>query len=262
MDPSLPLRGLRLAVVDTETTGTDPLTDRIVQIAVAHVTLGEPEVRLAWSTLIDPGVPIPAAATEIHGIADADVAEAPPWAGMIEEFEEAIAGRVLCAYNAPFDFAFVREACMGLGVEAFPGWPWLDALIPVKVVDRFQAGKSLVDAAERRGIRLDAHGAAGDALTTALLYGPMLREGMESSDRRGQRLIPILSTLGGLLSWQREAALSAEADFVAFRRKSGAHARPSCPWHEIEGLPLPPWPDPPPPTHRIDQSGRVVEVAP
>ena len=61
-----------LAIVDLETTGTDPQTDRIVEIAILKITPdGE---RLRRVQRLNPGVPIPPAATEVHGITDADVA--------------------------------------------------------------------------------------------------------------------------------------------------------------------------------------------
>ena len=64
-----------LAFFDLETTGTDPLRDRIVEISVLMVFPdGREEIK---TRRIDPGVPIPPAATEIHGIRDEDVAEEP-----------------------------------------------------------------------------------------------------------------------------------------------------------------------------------------
>jgi DNA polymerase III subunit epsilon len=69
-----------LAVIDVETTGVNTASDRVVQIATLRV---EPDGRSDLrSALINPGVPIPAEATAIHGISDADVADEPPFDGV------------------------------------------------------------------------------------------------------------------------------------------------------------------------------------
>jgi DNA polymerase III subunit epsilon len=64
-----------LAVIDLETTGTDTQTDPIVEIGVIKVFPdGRSEARCRR---VNPGVPIPEAATAVHGIADSDVAHEP-----------------------------------------------------------------------------------------------------------------------------------------------------------------------------------------
>ncbi|NJO38521.1 MAG: 3'-5' exonuclease, partial [Rhizobiales bacterium] len=78
-DPSLsaiPLPSLAAVVVDTETTGLNVRTDRIVQIGAVRLADGRIERSASFDVLIDPGMPIPPEATAIHGIDDADVAGA------------------------------------------------------------------------------------------------------------------------------------------------------------------------------------------
>lgn len=76
-----------LAIVDVETTGLKPDPDRVIEIAVVRIDPGEAP-RLVLDTLVNPGRDI--AATDIHGIADEDVVDAPifseiagcaPWQG-------------------------------------------------------------------------------------------------------------------------------------------------------------------------------------
>src|SRR5947209_8755061 len=62
-----------LAVLDLETTGTDPQTARIVEISVLRLT--PPDDRVQRTRRVDPEIPIPAEATAVHGITDADVAD-------------------------------------------------------------------------------------------------------------------------------------------------------------------------------------------
>jgi DNA polymerase-3 subunit epsilon len=69
-----------LAVIDLETTGTDPQTDRIVEIGILKVTLDGRRSRLVQR--LNPGIAIPPSATNIHGITDEDVANEPRFAEM------------------------------------------------------------------------------------------------------------------------------------------------------------------------------------
>ncbi len=68
-----------LCVLDLETTGTHPMRDRVIEIAVLRLVPRKAPV--SFVRRVNPGVPIPPAATAIHGITDADVADRPPfWA--------------------------------------------------------------------------------------------------------------------------------------------------------------------------------------
>ena len=66
-----------IASIDIEGTGVNPETDRIVQVGVSVL---HPDMsRVKWSSLVNPGIPIPPEATEIHHITDEDVKDAPPF---------------------------------------------------------------------------------------------------------------------------------------------------------------------------------------
>jgi DNA polymerase-3 subunit epsilon len=66
-----------LAVFDIESTGTDVQQDRIVELAIVKLLPGGARETKTW--LVNPGIPIPAEVTAIHGITDADVADKPPF---------------------------------------------------------------------------------------------------------------------------------------------------------------------------------------
>ncbi|WP_067904536.1 3'-5' exonuclease [Nocardia vaccinii] len=91
----------RVAVLDCETTGLPhagaPLP-HLVELAVLDGR-GAPLV----DSLIDPGVPIPAAASAVHGLTDADVCGAPRFEAVVPELAAAIRGRRVVIYNARFD---------------------------------------------------------------------------------------------------------------------------------------------------------------
>lgn len=92
--------------VDTETTGLER-GSRIVQIA-AYAFYESGEVVKAYSTNVNPEMPIPRDATAIHGVTDADVRNAPKIAPALDQVFAAIpAGAELVMHNAPFDCGII-----------------------------------------------------------------------------------------------------------------------------------------------------------
>ena len=99
------LRNATYAIVDVETTGFSRESDQIVEIACVLVRRG---AQLhAFSSLVNPGRPIPARATEVHGITDADVAAAPPMASVAPILRRLCADAIVVAHNARFDRGFL-----------------------------------------------------------------------------------------------------------------------------------------------------------
>ncbi|MDQ7989103.1 MAG: exonuclease domain-containing protein [Candidatus Dactylopiibacterium sp.] len=98
----------RLAIVDLETTGADPSRDRITEIAILIVEAGE--LVEEWSTLVNPGMPIPWRIQELIGITDGMVADAPPFADLADTVRDKLADAVFVAHNARFDYNFLRAA--------------------------------------------------------------------------------------------------------------------------------------------------------
>jgi len=98
----------RLAIVDLETTGADPTRDRITEIAIL-ITEGD-ELVEQWSTLINPGMPIPWRIQSLIGITDEMVADAPSFASVAATVREKLAGAIFVAHNVRFDYNFMRAA--------------------------------------------------------------------------------------------------------------------------------------------------------
>lgn len=91
-----------LAVLDLETTGVDTGRHRVVEVAAVKLTPGGPAA--VFHTRVYPGGPIPAAATAVHGLADADVAAAPPFAAVAPALAAFLAGCDLAGFGlAAFD---------------------------------------------------------------------------------------------------------------------------------------------------------------
>ncbi|MDD5673599.1 MAG: exonuclease domain-containing protein [Chitinivibrionales bacterium] len=92
---------------DLETTGLDHKTDRITEIGAVVFEQGR-EVR-DFSTLINPGKPIPMAITELTGITDAAVAGAPRFEEVAEKLLDFLRDMPLCGHQIEFDISFLKE---------------------------------------------------------------------------------------------------------------------------------------------------------
>ena len=101
---------------DLETTGVDTSKDRIVEISMIKVWPdGKEEVK---TRRINPEMPIPAEATAVHGITDADVADAPRFAQVAKSLEEFIRGCDFGGFNSNrFDLPMLVEEFMRAGLN-------------------------------------------------------------------------------------------------------------------------------------------------
>jgi DNA polymerase-3 subunit epsilon len=97
-----------LAILDLETTGTTPIMDRIVEIAILKV---DPNGSTAeYFERVNPGIPIPPEATEVHGIGDDEVKECPPFEKFAPKINMFLKGCDLAGYNLiKFDLPFLRS---------------------------------------------------------------------------------------------------------------------------------------------------------
>jgi DNA polymerase-3 subunit epsilon len=154
-------------VVDVETTGLSPIEDRITEIAMMKVKNG---VLLdEFSTLINPLVAIPASITELTGIDNLMVADAPTAREAIPTIAEFLGEAVFVAHNAPFDWGFVSQTALrerGI-ILSNP------QLCTVKLSRRILphlSSKSLGPVTSALNITIpERHRASGDAYATALV---------------------------------------------------------------------------------------------
>jgi DNA polymerase-3 subunit epsilon len=109
------LLGAPLAVVDLETTGTDPASDRVTEIAVIEIEGFE--VVSEWSTLVNPRLSIPAPIQALTGITHEMVSAAPSFQELAGPLYERLAGRVFVAHNARFDYGFLRREFDRVGMK-------------------------------------------------------------------------------------------------------------------------------------------------
>lgn len=226
-----PLRGAPVAVIDFETTGPDPRTCRPVQVAVATCRLGDEEPTVALSLLIHPGEPIPAEASAVHGIHDADVADAPTWPEALPAVLDAIGGHVLAAFNLPFDWQVLSRGIIEAGLDpALVPFGALDPLVWAKVVMRYQKGKKLVDVAGRYDVPIQAHDAAGDALATALIMPRLLHD----LGRHREGGAAPLRSVAAIWDWTCKAGVAEDQGFADWCARQGRPA-PDLVWGRLAG---------------------------
>lgn len=102
-------------VFDLETTGLKPATEEITEIAAVLVREGE--IKDSFQTYVNPHKPIPPEITELTGISDETVADAPDLPEALDKFFAFMGDRVLVAHNAGFDLSFLKAACKKLDIE-------------------------------------------------------------------------------------------------------------------------------------------------
>ncbi|MDE2120610.1 MAG: DNA polymerase III subunit epsilon [Betaproteobacteria bacterium] len=102
-------------LLDLETTGGNPVHDRITEIAAVRFDDGR--VSRRWQSLVDPQRPIPPYIQRLTGISDAMVAGAPRFEQLVEPLLELLDGAVLVAHNVRFDHGFLKNSLARAGVE-------------------------------------------------------------------------------------------------------------------------------------------------
>lgn len=197
------------AVVDLETTGIDLETDRIVQVSV--VMVDKTEVSGMYTAYVNPERDIPDSASEVHGVYDRHVKDAPVWDDVEPEVVKRIGDRMLMGYNAlHFDLPMLRTQSKNSVFDE----DLLDVMIWVRKVDRFVKGKGrhkLGKTCERWGVSFEyAHDATADCLATWRLFKAMVRK----------RTFP--ETLRQTLDDQEKMARIQEEEHQAYKKKMAA----------------------------------------
>jgi DNA polymerase III epsilon subunit family exonuclease len=153
-------------VVDLETTGLSPETDKIIEVsAVLFDAHGEKEG--VFTTLINPGIAIPSNATRVNGITNRMVATAPRFADVAKDLQAHLLGRVLVGHNVTkFDIRFLKKAFNNVGIDYDPP-AVLDTLSLSKIALPGLTSHKLEKLCELAGINNNnAHRAESDALAT------------------------------------------------------------------------------------------------
>jgi DNA polymerase III subunit epsilon len=208
-----PWHDIPIALIDVETTGRDASVDRVVEVGIVIARHGLVTARYNW--LLNPGIPIPAEVSAIHGIKDEDVKDSPRFEAIAHEVAAALSGSLPAAYNAAFDRAFIvsefgrcapaapavrAEDASGSAPSAPPALrkdvEWVDPLVWAREIQQAEKSRALGDVAARLGVKLEnAHRAADDAEAAVLVLYSLAKSGK----------IPL--AYGALVQEQRRLAL-------------------------------------------------------
>ena len=152
-----------IVTLDIETTGLDSRRDHIIEIGAVRSESGIETA--AYQTFVNPGLPIPPFITELTGISDENVADAPSATDVLPNFAAFVGEAPVLAHNARFDLGFLRSGGI---LQANPALDSVElAAILLPQAPRYGLGAL----AEHLGISLEnAHRALDDARATSELY--------------------------------------------------------------------------------------------
>ncbi len=141
---------LDFVAFDTETTGLQPYSEELVEIAAVRFDL-ESGAKEYFQTLINPGKLIPPQAAAVHGITDSMVARAPTLPQVLPSFFQFLGTAIPVAHNAPFDIGFLSLHSLRIGVTP-PPTPVLDSCMFSRRVLLDQPSHKLQSLVENLGI--------------------------------------------------------------------------------------------------------------
>ncbi|RYU76734.1 exonuclease domain-containing protein [Hymenobacter persicinus] len=160
------------AIIDLETTGGQPTQDRITEVAI-FIHDGEKVVD-QFDTLLNPGRPIPTFISQLTGITNDMVRDAPKFHEVARKIVEMTEGCVFVAHNVRFDYSFLKKEFADLGYNYSR-----KTLCTVRLSRSLIPGQpsySLGKLCQNIGIPLEGrHRAAGDAAATAILFDRLLK---------------------------------------------------------------------------------------
>jgi DNA polymerase-3 subunit epsilon len=165
------------AIVDIETTGGSPKTEKITEIAIYHYDGAV--VTDEFISLVNPQKNIPYYITALTGISNEMVENAPKFYEIAREIVKFTEGRILVAHNASFDYKFIREEFKSLGYEFKR-----DHMCTLRLSRKLLPGHrsySLGNLCNDLNIDIKGrHRAAGDALATVQLLDLLMNRSRET----------------------------------------------------------------------------------
>jgi DNA polymerase-3 subunit epsilon len=225
---------MRQIILDTETTGLDPLTgDRVIEVAAVELFNLLPTGE-AFHSIIDPERDIPAEASRIHGFTNGDVAGKPRFAEIADQLLAFLGDAEIIAHNAPFDFGFLDAEFFRCQRPPLDRRRMIDSLAMAKA--RFPGMPNNLDALCRRlGVDNSMrgnHNAILDCQLLAQVYLEMMggkQPGLELAAKATPRLVAL-----DVEAVQREAvlitpsaeALSAHEVFISSKIKEALWLKP------------------------------------
>ena len=225
---------MRQIVLDTETTGLDPLTgDRVIEVAAVELFNLLPTGE-AFHSVIDPERDIPAEASRIHGFTNGDVAGKLKFAEIADQLLKFLGDADIIAHNAPFDFGFLDAELFRCQRPPLDRRRMIDSLAMAKT--RFPGMPNNLDALCRRlGVDNSMrgnHNAVLDCQLLAQVYLEMMggkQPGLELAAKAAPRIVSLdvqAVERDAVLITPSAEALAAHEAFVSGKIKEALWLKP------------------------------------
>ncbi|WP_336822505.1 PolC-type DNA polymerase III [Sporosarcina sp. USHLN248] len=164
-------------VFDVETTGLSAVYDTIIELAAVKVVNGE--IKERFERFANPHHPLSSTTTELTGITDDMVKDAPEVSEVIKDFKEFIGDSIMVAHNASFDMGFFYEASKRAGVHD-RNYPTIDTLELARFLYPEMRNHRLNTLAKKFDIELTQHHRAiYDTEATAHLFVRLMKDAKE-----------------------------------------------------------------------------------
>ncbi len=175
-----PMMALDAVILDIETTGLDPAKARALEIGAVRLIRGQLDPSASFRHLVRPDTPVPADTVRIHGIDEAVLSDARPFAEVWPELADFVGDAVVIGQSIGFDLAVLKRECERAGLAWVPPHT-LDTRLLAEVAEPELADYSLDALAAWLGVEVtDRHSALGDARIAGRVFValvPKLREG-------------------------------------------------------------------------------------
>ena len=182
------------SVIDVETTGLSAKTNRVIEIGLVKVK--NYKIVERYETLINPGSYIPGFISQLTGITDDDVANAPFFSDVVEDLKQFIGETIISGHNLSFDSSFLKYEFFRSGEEPL----YNEQVCTLKLARRMfpdLKSKSLTSVTKHLKLRnKSTHRALGDAEVTARILIKIIKQLKKESK---------VETLGDLLKFQKSS---------------------------------------------------------
>jgi DNA polymerase-3 subunit epsilon len=185
---------VEFSVIDVETTGLSAKTNHVIEIGLVKVR--NYKIVERYETLINPGSYIPGFISQLTGITDDDVANAPFFSDVVEDLKQFIGETIISGHNLSFDSSFIKYEFFRNGEEPL----YNEQVCTLKLARRMfpdLKSKSLSSVTKHLKLRnKSAHRALGDAEVTARILIKIIKQLKKESK---------VETLGDLLKFQKSS---------------------------------------------------------
>jgi DNA polymerase-3 subunit epsilon len=169
------IENAKFVVCDVETTGLSPVYDRIIEIALIRVE--NLKIVDKFTTLVNPETFIPPFITQLTGIRNEDVFNAPKFSDIIFKVRDFLKDAIFVAHNASFDYKFILHSFLRENIYPPENPTLCTKLLARRIITGLGSYglRSLTDFFKIHNLK--AHRAYGDALATTHLLFKLVSEG-------------------------------------------------------------------------------------